>query len=73
MRFEVIEETIVIDNICNRVYGISYIDKNNKRYTFPDLTDNFESVEVFINNLNLLKPDFSQLEYLIEDFCFAQN
>lgn len=69
MRFEVLEGSCELDGVSHRVYGIVCTDEFGARHTFSDLSDDFIKVQVFVNKLNLMNPEFSQLEYLIEDFC----
>lgn len=69
MRFEVLESSCELDGVSRMAYGIVCTDEFGVRQTFPDLSDNFKEVQCFVNKLNLMSPEFSQIEYLIEDFC----
>lgn len=69
MRFEVLESSSELDGVSYTAFGIVCTDEFGVHHTFPDLSDNFEKVQGFVNNLKLISPEFSQLEYLIEDFC----
>lgn len=73
MRFEVLKSSLELQGIRHTVYGIVCIDKFNVCHTFSDLSDNLQAVKCFVKNLNTLNPDFSQLEYLIEDFCVSPD
>lgn len=69
MRFEVFEVSCELDGVGYTAYGIVCTDEFGVHHTFTDLSDNFENIQSFVNKLNLMSPEFSQLEYLIEDFC----
>lgn len=69
MKFEVLESSCELDGVGHIAFGIVCIDDSDVRHTFADLSDNFENVQGFVNQLNLMSPELSQLEYLIEDFC----
>lgn len=73
MRFEVLKSSLELDGVSHTVYGFVCIDKSNNCHTFSDLSDNPQAVNNFVKNLNALNPDFSQLKYLIEDFCIAPD
>ena len=73
MRFEVLKSSLELDGVNHTVYGFVCIDKSNNCHTFSDLSDNLQAVKNFVNILNRLNPEFSQLEYFIEDFCFSPN
>lgn len=73
MRFEVLKSSLELQGVSHTVYGIVCIDKFNVCHTFSDLSDNLQDVKRFVKNLNTLNPDFSQLEYLIEDFCISPD
>lgn len=73
MRFEVLKSSLELQGIRHTVYGIVCIDNFNVCHTFSDLSDNLKAVKSFVKNLNTLNPDFSQLEYLIEDFCISPD
>ncbi len=73
MRFEILEGSCELDGVSHTAYGVVCSDELSFRHTFSDLSDNYEDVQKFVDNLNTLKPEFSQLEYLIEDFCIAHN
>ncbi len=73
MRFEVLKNCLEFDGISHTVYGIECIDEENIRHTFAELTHKLEAAQGFVNDLNELQPDFSQLEYIIEDFYIGQN
>lgn len=69
MRFEVLEGSLELDGVSHTIYGVVCIDDFDVCHTFSDLTDNREAIKNFVDKLNALCPEISQLEYLIEDFC----
>lgn len=73
MRFEILKEHLVCDSVSYSAFGIVCIEESNLIHTFSDITYDFDAVKSFADTLNTLKPDFSQLEYIIEDFCLGQD
>lgn len=73
MRFGVVEEVVELNGVQHTGYGICYTDEKSVCHKIPDITTDVEAINRFVQALNELTPDISQLEYLIEDFCIAQN
>lgn len=69
MRFEVLQSSCGLDGVSRTAYGIVCTDEFGVRHTFPDLSDKSKEVQGFVDKLNIMSPELSQLEYLIEDFC----
>ncbi len=73
MRFEVVEKVVAVNDTGHQIYGIACIDEAKVCHTFSELTHKLEAANAFAKDLNELQPDFSQLEYIIEDFYVGQN
>lgn len=73
MKFGVVEEVVELNSVQHTGYGICYTDEKSVFHKIPDITTDIEAINHFVQTLNELMPDLSQLEYLIEDFCISQN
>ena len=62
------ESCLKIENITVKTYGISYIDSNNKKVIYEDLSLDKEKVEKFIDILNKSNISEIHISEVIDDF-----
>ncbi len=71
MRYYILKCTICDGDLSEESYGIMVLSDDNSREYFCDISDSFDSMNMFVEKLNEFHIEPCHLKSVIEDYKFT--